>query len=95
MDKYEEAFNKSECAEARKYGADLIKYIEKHQKTLGISEQYFEEMKHSYLQMEKSVAEEKYAQAKLERVRREAQKAEADYIKHLLEEEKRGRIKWN
>ncbi|CAN5519098.1 hypothetical protein BH10ACI1_BH10ACI1_23910 [soil metagenome] len=95
MHKYEEALERGDSAEHNRYSREFTDYVCKYQKELKLDPDYVEDMRIKRLELDKSLAEETYCLAKLENIRRQKREAEETYMKIVMEEEKRGNIKWN
>lgn len=94
IDNFEAAVARSDIEDARKYGAEIVAYCDRHQDELDLSDEAVEEMKTRQLKVEKRYAEELHARAVLERARRVSEELDREFYEAVLEEEKRGRIKW-
>ena len=95
MHKYEEAFECGDRVAFHRYSREFTDYVCKYQKELKLDADYVEEMRIQRLELDKSLAEETYYLARLENVRRQKREAEENYLKMVIEDEKRGKIKWN
>jgi hypothetical protein len=90
-DRYEAAFERTDRKNALKLGKEIVVYIEKFQKVLGISDEYLNGMKNSLENLEKNTKISEIAEAEAKEASRAARKSEQKYYKLLLEQTPKGK----
>lgn len=90
-ERYEDAFERTDRKNALKLGKEIVAYIEKFQKTLGISDDYLNGMKNSLENLEKTTEKAEIAEAKAKESSRAARESEQAYYKLLLEQTPKGK----
>jgi hypothetical protein len=95
IDAYEDAFERGDRAAARTLGKESVDYCDKYQKELKLSKEYVEDMRTSWLRLEKLCAEEAHKEAQLEGIQRRIAEQKRELFEAVQKEDKRGAIKWN
>ena len=90
-DRYEAAFERTDRKNAFKLGKEIVIYIAKFQKELGISDEYLKGMKNSLDKLEETTKKAEISKAEAEEASRKARKSEQEYYKFLLEQTPEGR----
>jgi hypothetical protein len=93
--KTREAFESGDHAAFEQRQREFYKYSVRYRRELQIPDERLEGMRVGLAEAEKVNAEINYLEAKMKRLEREREEKRREIDEAILEEEKRGRVKWN
>jgi hypothetical protein len=89
------AYESGDREEFLRLNAEISDYVIKYRRQLRLSREFAEQMKTDTLEIAKIMAEEDYHEARLVRLKREAEELKQKIYEDVQKEETRGRLKWN